>query len=115
MMPSNSEAIGLDIPAAKRGFCRKSAASRVEPERGNPLMKWKVLGICPRNVCFPDNDKRSEAVNAAVCREWANQRVHAGFSDKYIVCQLRFGRVLDGEGVRTEGEDDIATDFVCER
>src|ERR1700744_1160836 len=31
------------MPAEKRGFCRNSAASRVEPERGRPEMKWRRL------------------------------------------------------------------------
>src|SRR5262245_31712191 len=46
--PSNSEAIGLDMPAWKRGFCRRMAAVSVEPARGKPEMKWKVrLAIRP--------------------------------------------------------------------
>ena len=28
------------MPAWNRGFCRRSAASSVEPERGSPEMKW---------------------------------------------------------------------------
>ena len=38
--PSNSEAIGLDMPAWKRGFWRRIAAVSVEPARGRPEMKW---------------------------------------------------------------------------
>ena len=41
-MPSNSEAIGLDMPAWKREFCRRIAAVKVEPARGSPEMKWNV-------------------------------------------------------------------------
>jgi len=32
----NSVPTGLDMPAWKRGFCRRIAASSVEPERGSP-------------------------------------------------------------------------------
>ena len=39
MMPSNSEATGLDMPAENRGFWRRMAPIRVEPERGRPEMK----------------------------------------------------------------------------
>jgi hypothetical protein len=35
-----SEPTGLDIPAWKRGFWRRMPASKVEPERGKPDMKW---------------------------------------------------------------------------
>jgi hypothetical protein len=34
-----SEATGLLMPAWKRGFCRKIAASKVDPDRGSPDMK----------------------------------------------------------------------------
>jgi hypothetical protein len=33
------------MPAEKREFCRNSAASKVEPERGRPEIKWNRLGI----------------------------------------------------------------------
>ena len=33
------------MPAEKRGFCRNSAASKVDPERGRPEMKWRRLPI----------------------------------------------------------------------
>ena len=42
-MAMNSDATGLDIPVRKHGFWRMIAASRVEPERGRPEMKWIVL------------------------------------------------------------------------
>src|SRR5687768_6736918 len=42
IIPSNSAATGLDIPAWKRGFCRRIAAVSVEPARGRPEMKWKL-------------------------------------------------------------------------
>ncbi len=29
------------MPAEMRGFCLSSAASKVEPERGRPEMKWR--------------------------------------------------------------------------
>ena len=32
-------ASGPLMPAWKRGFCRSNAASKVEPERGNPEIK----------------------------------------------------------------------------
>jgi hypothetical protein len=35
----NIVASGLDMDAWKDGFCRKMAAKRVDPERGNPEMK----------------------------------------------------------------------------
>ena len=38
-MALNRLPTGLVMPAEKRGFCRSSAASRVEPERGRPAMK----------------------------------------------------------------------------
>ena len=42
----NSPASGPDMPASKRGFCRNSAASRVEPDRGRPEMKWMAaMGV----------------------------------------------------------------------
>src|SRR5262249_42713179 len=41
MTLSNREAIGLDMPAWKRGFCRRIAAVSVVPARGRPEMKWK--------------------------------------------------------------------------
>lgn len=39
IMPSNRPAIGLDMPAWKRGFCRRIADVNVEPDRGRPEMK----------------------------------------------------------------------------
>ena len=38
-IPSISDAIGLDIPAENRGFCRKIALIKVDPDRGKPEMK----------------------------------------------------------------------------
>ena len=34
---------GLVMLACSLGFCRSSAASRVEPERGRPEMEWMRL------------------------------------------------------------------------
>jgi hypothetical protein len=36
---------GLVIPARKRGFWRRMVASKVEPERGRPEMKWMPFSI----------------------------------------------------------------------
>ena len=41
--PSTRFAIGLDMQAENRGFWRRIAPKSVEPERGSPDMKWKVL------------------------------------------------------------------------
>ena len=37
---SNNPPTGLVIAACTAGFCRSSAESKVEPERGSPEMKW---------------------------------------------------------------------------
>jgi hypothetical protein len=36
---------GLVIPASKRGFWRRMAVSKVEPERGRSDMKWMPFAI----------------------------------------------------------------------
>src|SRR5580704_3334683 len=41
----NNEPTGLVMAAWIRGFWRRMAASRVEPLRGRPEMKWKVFGM----------------------------------------------------------------------
>ena len=46
----NMSANGLVMPAWKRGFCFKTADNNVLPERGNPEIKWNLLGGLPFRV-----------------------------------------------------------------
>src|SRR5579883_1650241 len=48
---------GLVIIAWKRGFCRKIAESRVDPDRGRPEMKWIPFCI----ECAPFAARRASA------------------------------------------------------
>jgi hypothetical protein len=41
----NKPPTGLDIPEWIFGFCRRIAASNVEPDLGSPEMKWMPLSI----------------------------------------------------------------------
>jgi hypothetical protein len=62
-----SDPTGPLIPAWNRGFCRKIAASNVEPERGRPDMKWMPFCIA--------RDLRASCRNAEMA--WF---LHAGAS-----------------------------------
>ena len=68
--PSNSEATGLDMPAWKRGFCRRIAAVSVEPARGRPEMKWNVRLVGDDTVILLlVSSVRDGAIEAARVRE----------------------------------------------
>jgi hypothetical protein len=59
---------GLLMPEEKRGFCRKSAASSVEPERGSPDMKCRrfcIKGMGPRKGDATRAARRYSAVAEA--------------------------------------------------
>jgi len=42
---STRDATGLATAAENLGFCRNTAESSVEPERGRPDIKWKVVDM----------------------------------------------------------------------
>ena len=67
MTPSNSEATGLDMPAWKRGFCRRIAAVSVEPARGRPDMKWNVRLVGDTNCSRRDRPSRDVPCSETAC------------------------------------------------
>lgn len=57
--PPHKAAIGLVMAAEKRGFCRSSAHSKVDPDRGKPEIKWKrdvILSL----YHYPNGEPRPE-------------------------------------------------------
>jgi hypothetical protein len=66
------------MPASKRGFWRNNAASKVEPERGRPEMKWMVaigaLLAFARAVGAADRQPTSHAVHVMLTGKEHNNR-----------------------------------------
>ena len=69
----NRPASGPVIPASNRGFWRSSAASKVEPERGRPEMKWMDAMGAPlpklRPLALGAESRQLMPKTLRVCRE----------------------------------------------
>lgn len=67
-----SKNTGLVTAAANLGFCRSNALSSVEPDLGNPDMKWNFALIAAPSSVKGSNRTDSDPIRVLKAQHWLN-------------------------------------------